>query len=148
MSCEKAIFKQLRARGMRLTPQREIVLSVMHRMEDFSTAEQIHDQVQGISSSIDISTVYRTLDLFQNFHAVAVVEANDGQRRYKLSGLSGPHLHLVCRRCGAVEGISLEQAQGVVACLEAYSGFQVDLDDLSIPGLCEACQAAQDQETE
>jgi Fur family ferric uptake transcriptional regulator len=63
MACEKVFLEKLRERGLRLTPQREMILSTMHEMEGLVTAEAIYAQVQSITSAIDISTVYRTLDL-------------------------------------------------------------------------------------
>ncbi len=62
MSCEETFFKMLRERGFRLTPQREMVLSVMHQLDEFTTAEEIFNQVSQMSSAVDISTVYRTLE--------------------------------------------------------------------------------------
>ena len=144
MSCEKAFFKQLRERGFRLTPQREMVLSVMHNMEDFATAEQIFEGVQTLSSSVDISTVYRTLDLLQDFRIVAAVNLSDGQRRYKLSDVDGPCVHLVCRACGTVIGLDIEQIQSCAASLKEQTGFEADLEQLSVPGLCQDCRAARD----
>ena len=64
------------------------------------TAEQIHEQVREISTAVDISTVYRTLDLLRQFEIVACLDAGDGQNRYELLGLHGPHVHLVCQSCG------------------------------------------------
>ena len=143
MSCEKAIFKQLRERGFRLTPQREMVLSVMHEKEGFSTADDIFDGVHVLSTSVDISTVYRTLDLLQDFDAVAVIDAGDGQRRYRLAGTEGPQLYLVCRSCGRVIGLDQAQQQSIVDLLRDRTGFQIDIGRLSIPGICADCQNAQ-----
>ncbi len=140
MSCEEIFFKQLRQRGFRLTPQREMVLSVMHRLEGLATAEEIFAGVQQISSSVDISTVYRTLDLLQGFDLVACVDPGDGQRRYELSASHAPHLHLVCRACGEVSGAELESAHPLVEHLLAQHGFEADLNHLSIPGLCRVCR--------
>ena len=142
MSCEKGFFKQLRERGFRLTPQREMVLSVMHEREGFATAEEIYAGVQALSSSVDISTVYRTLDLLQAFQVVAVVDPGDGQRRYELLGVHGPHLHLVCHACGKVINTDFEAARPLVDRLEERYAFEADLERLTIPGLCQACRAA------
>jgi Fur family ferric uptake transcriptional regulator len=141
MSCEKDFIQQLRERGFRLTPQREMVLSVMHQIEDFATAEEIYNRVRALSSSVDISTVYRTLDLLQDFHLVASIDPGDGQRRYELLGVQGPHLHLVCRSCGGVIGADLEPAQPLAEYLKECHGFEADLDHLSIPGLCYKCRS-------
>jgi Fur family ferric uptake transcriptional regulator len=139
MSCEEAFFKRLRERGFRLTPQREMVLSVLHEVEDFATAEEIYDRVGAISSSVDISTVYRTLELLQDFHMVASVDPGDGQRRYELLGVHGHHFHLVCRSCGEIIGVEPEAIQAFVVRMREAYGFEVDLEHLSIPGLCQAC---------
>ena len=145
MACEKDFFKQLRERGFRLTPQREMVLSVMHNMESFATAEEIYAEVQALSSSVDISTVYRTLDLLQDFRVVAVVDPGDGQRRYELLGVRGPHLHLVCRSCGEVIGVDSEPIRPFADHLENHFGFMVDLDRLSVPGFCQECWGARER---
>ena len=140
MSCEKAFLERLRERGFRLTPQREMVLSVMHGLEGFCTAEDIYGRVGEISSAVDISTVYRTLDLLQEFELVASVDRGEGQRVYQLVGVEGPHLHLVCRSCGEVTGAELEPAGPLAAFLEEQYGFETDLRHLSVPGLCRECR--------
>jgi Fur family ferric uptake transcriptional regulator len=145
MACEEAIFKQLRESGFRLTPQREMVLSIMHQMDDFATADQIFEGVQTLSSSVDISTIYRTLDLLQDFRVVAAVDLSDGQRRYKLSEVgASARVHLVCRVCGKVIGLDLEQIRSCAVSLQEQTGFEADLDHLTVPGLCQGCRAARD----
>ncbi len=142
MACEQVFVQQLRERGFRLTPQREIILSVLHDVEGLVPAEEIYQRVQNISSSVDISTVYRTLDLLQEFDLVSWVDAGDDQRRYELLGIHGPHLHLVCQVCGQVIGADLEVAQAFGQRLQAEYGFVPALDHLSVPGLCAACADA------
>ncbi len=144
MACEQVFVQQLRERGFRLTPQREIILSVLHDIEGLATAEEIYSRVQRVSSSVDISTVYRTLDLLQGFGLVSCVDPGDDQRRYELLGIHGPHLHLVCQACGQVIGADLEVAQAFGQRLQAEYGFVPALDHLSVPGLCAACAASGD----
>ncbi|MCD6302663.1 MAG: transcriptional repressor [Anaerolineae bacterium] len=142
MACEKEFLRRLHKAGLRLTPQREIVLAVLHEVEGLVTAEEIHHLVQASASTVDISTVYRTLDLLTQFGFVAVIEGDDGQRRYELLGLHGPHIHLVCHRCGAVEGIPLKEVQPFLAALRAMHGFTAIPEKLVITGLCKACSEA------
>lgn len=139
MSCEQVFLEQLRERGFRLTPQREMVLSVMHQLDDFATAEEIYDRVQDFSSAVDISTIYRTLELLHEFHLVALVDPGDGQRRYQLLGVHGQHLHLICRSCGKIIGADLRAAQPLIKQLKEQYGFLVDANDLSMSGLCLTC---------
>jgi Fur family ferric uptake transcriptional regulator len=142
MACEQIFIQRLRERGFRLTPQREMILSVLHDIEGLAKADEIYNRVQHLSSSVDISTIYRTLDLLQKFGLVSCVDPGDGQRRYELLGIHGPHLHLVCQACGQVIGADLDIAQAFGERLKAEHGFQAALDQLSIPGLCQACAAS------
>ena len=139
MACEEVFLQKLRDRGLRLTPQREMILSVMHDVEGLATADEIYAQVQGLTSAVDISTVYRTLDLLQGMDIVACVDPGDGQHLNELLGVHGPHNHLVCQSCGKVMGIAIAEAQPFAQRLRAEQGFVADLDHLSIPGLCQAC---------
>ena len=148
MSCEESFFKELRERGFRLTPQREMVLSVMHQIEGFATVEEIYEKVETLSASVDVSTVYRNLELLQDFHLVASVDPGDGQRRYQLIGVHGAHLHLVCRSCGAVIGADLEPFRPLISYLKEQHGFEVDLEHMSIPGMCRTCSSAHDDATD
>jgi Fur family ferric uptake transcriptional regulator len=139
MTCEQAFFKELRERGFRLTPQREMVLSVLHEIEGFATADEIYERVSGFSSSVDISTVYRTLELLQDFHLVASVDPGDGQRRYELLGIHGQHFHLVCRSCGRIVGVEPRAIESFATGMKEQYDFEIDLEHLSIPGLCREC---------
>lgn len=139
MACKEIFVQQLRERGFRLTPQREIILSVLHDVEGWTTADEIYSRVQEISTSLDISTVYRTLDLLQELDLVFGMEIGDGQRRYELLGVHGPHLHLVCQSCGQVIAADLDAARTFGADLQSKYGFRPALEQLSIPGLCPAC---------
>jgi len=122
-----------------------MVLSIMHQIEGFITAEEVYAQVQNLSSSVDISTVYRTLDLLQEFQLVASIDLGDGQRRYELLGLHGPHLHLVCQSCGEVLGIELEETKSFSDYLAQAHGFEAEMDHVTIPGLCQECRASQNE---
>lgn len=139
MACTEIFVRQLRERGFRLTPQREIILSVLHDVEGWATADEIYARVQKVTTSLDISTVYRTLDLLQELDLVFGMDTGDGQRRYELLGVHGPHLHLVCQSCGQVIAADLDAARAFGMDLQAKYGFQPALDQLSIPGLCPAC---------
>jgi Fur family ferric uptake transcriptional regulator len=140
MACEEDFFRRLRERGLRLTPQREMMLSALHEIEGLATAEEIFSRVQARSAAVDISTVYRALELFQEFGLVAGVDGVDGQRRYELTTTHGRHMHLVCSHCGAVIGAELEPARVLADLLQEHYGFVLDLSQLSLPGLCDKCR--------
>ncbi len=142
MACEAFFLKKLRASGFRLTPQRELVLTVLHQLQNFATAEEIYSQVQRMNSSVNISTVYRTLELLQEFRLVTGVDSGDGQRLYRLLDVEAPHLHLVCRQCGQIIGVELEPFEPLTSFLAEQYGFAVQAEQLCLPGLCRECRFA------
>lgn len=142
MSCKEIFLKQLHEAGFRFTPQREKVLDILHDIEGHATVEEIYDRVQAFSSSVDISTVYRTLELLQDFGFVGVIDLGDGQRRYELVGVHTPHHHLLCRCCGELVEIEPKELEPLIEHLRQVYGFAAEPCDLVIHGVCRKCQAS------
>lgn len=140
MSCEDVFLKKLSGQGFRMTMQREVVLSVLHNLPRASSAEEIFSQVQQVSSAVDISTVYRTLELLQEFEMVISSDVGSGHRVFKLVSIEEPHIHLVCKGCGNVIGIETDPVDEMAAYLADKYHFLMDLQNFSIPGLCKDCQ--------
>lgn len=139
MACTESFIAALRERGLRMTPQREMVLSALHDLADHETADEIYRRVQARSAAVDISTVYRTLDLLQDLRMLAVTEGADGQRRYTLLGLHGDHVHLVCHACGREIQVDAGPIVSLAAELHERYGFTLDLGHRSLGGVCGAC---------
>jgi len=143
MSCQEEFLAKLRERGFRMTPQREAVLTVLHDLEEHASADEIHARALQLNATVDIATVYRTLELLQEFGLLAVIELGDGLRRYELSAVHGTHHHLRCRRCGALVRIEAAQIEPFLQALQQQLGFRAEAEHLVISGLCQACQAAE-----
>ncbi len=141
MACEQVFVGELRARRFRVTAPRQTVLSALHDVDGFVTAEQLHARVRRTSSAVDLATVYRTLDLLQKLDLVSSVDGADGQRRYELLGIHGPHMHLTCQACGRVIAADPGVARPFAERIEAEYGFRAAVDHLSVPGLCPDCAA-------
>lgn len=142
MACTQKFIAALRGRGMRITPQREMVLAVLHDLADHETAEEIYRRVQARSTAVDLSTVYRTLELLQEMGWLVVAETADGQRRYALAGQHSDHIHLVCRRCGREIEAEAEAFHALANEVQQRYGFTLDLAHRSLGGVCAACIAA------
>ncbi len=141
MCCQDRFVELLHGRGLRLTPQRELILSALHELEGHHTTEEIYRAVQRHSQAIDLSTVYRTLELLEALGFVASIDFGDGERRYELLTTHRPHHHLLCTSCGRVETIPHEALSDLKASLENRYGFELaETAHLLIPGLCRACQ--------
>jgi Fur family transcriptional regulator, ferric uptake regulator len=142
LCCEERFLQQLRERGFRLTPQREMILHILHDAEEHATAEELFARVSVLSSAVDLSTVYRTLELLEEFHLVASFDLGDGERRYELLTLHHPHYHLHCRSCHQLITIDAQELQPLIAQLAQEHGFEAQFEHLIIPGLCQGCQSA------
>lgn len=131
---------QLRDRGYRLTPQRQLVLEAVGRL-GHATPETIAAEVRRTARGVNISTVYRTLDLLEDLGLVWHVHLTHGAPTYHVAG-QHRHIHLVCGSCGAIDEISPDRLTGLVGELRQEIGFQVDVDHVALTGRCADCSAA------
>lgn len=132
--------KELRARGYRVTPQRQLVLEAVTKLKH-GTPEEIWADVQRTASGVNISTIYRTLELLEQLGLVTHTHLGHGAPRYHLAA-EAKHVHLVCSECGMVTEVSPEAVADLVTSLERGYGFQTDVGHLTVFGRCAACLAA------
>lgn len=128
---------ELRARGYRLTPQRQLVLEAVAEL-GHATPEEIATAVRKTADGVNISTVYRTLELLEELGLVRHTHLGHGAPTYSVAG-DDDHVHLVCRECGAVEEAERVLVDGVVERLQAAKGFRVDIGHFALFGTCRAC---------
>ena len=130
---------RLRARGYRLTPQRQLVLQAVAEL-GHATPEDIVTAVQRTATGVNISTVYRTLELLEELGLVRHTHLGHGAPTYSVS-TDDDHVHLVCRDCGDVQEASPEVVAPVVQQLAATHGFHVDVGHFAVFGRCRQCAA-------
>ncbi|MDH2426968.1 Fur family transcriptional regulator [Sphaerisporangium sp. TRM90804] len=131
--------EELRARGYRVTPQRQLVLEAVARL-GHATPEDICGEVQETARGINISTVYRTLELLEELGMVTHTHLGHGAPTYHLAS-EADHVHLVCRECGNVTEIRPELVQNLVATLDNELGFTTDVHHLTVFGQCRDCRS-------
>ena len=104
MSPCEGLISELRARGHRLTPQREMIVEAVAHAGRHVTAEEVFEQVQAKTLAVNIATVYRTLDLLARMGIITKLTLGDGQSRYefKSSEKKDHHHHLICTTCGRI----------------------------------------------
>jgi Fur family ferric uptake transcriptional regulator len=127
---------------MRMTPQRQLVLDAVRQLVH-ATPEQVHATVSQTADSVNITTVYRTLELLEELGLVTHTHLSHGAPNYHLAG-ERPHIHLVCRGCGIVEGVDPSLLQPLADDLKAQRGFVVDIAHVALFGLCSTCQVGAD----
>ena len=129
----------LRSLGMRLTPQRQLVLEAVTTLRH-GTPDEIGAEVRRTAGAVNISTVYRTLELLEELGLVTHTHLGHGAPTYH-AATDEDHLHLVCRECGTVTETNVSAADALVGRLADLHGFETDVAHFAIYGRCRACRS-------
>jgi len=132
---------RLRARGLRWTPQRRLLLSVLSDAKGHITATELIERCRTTDPQTIPSTVYRTLDVLEDLGLVRHGHGADGREEFHVLPETD-HGHLHCRECGSSWEIESRQAESLVTALANERGFVIDLSHLTVVGTCAICAAA------
>lgn len=135
----------LRERGYRLTPQRQLVLEAVETL-GHATPDDILCEVRKTASGVNVSTVYRTLELLEELGLVSHTHLGHRAPTYHLAARHR-HLHLVCRDCGDVIEVDTSVAASFTSRLRQEFGFDTDLKHFAIFGRCAGCTGGTAAET-
>jgi Fur family ferric uptake transcriptional regulator len=133
MSC----IKTLKEKGLKLTPQRRLIIDAIHETDTHLTAEEIVNYVQARVPEVNKSTIYRTLDLLERNGCVFKSELDDHAIYHHAE--EGHHHHLVCSRCGKTIDCDEDLFESVERSLGNKHGFKVSFNHMVISGLCQEC---------
>ena len=132
------IIDKLSQAGHRLTPQRLMIVSAIENSSDHISAEEIYAQVAAKFPNVNISTVYRTLELLQRLGLVTETDLGGGRVRYHPAE-KGHHHHLICEQCGAVIDLDESVLAPLKDALLRQCNFVADLKHIGIFGRCVKC---------
>jgi Fur family ferric uptake transcriptional regulator len=133
-----AVRDQLRARGLRWTPQRRTLIEVLSRADGHVTGAELIERCRRIDPTTIPSTVYRTLNVLEDLGLLRHSHGADGREEFHVQPVTS-HGHLHCRSCGTTWEVPAEEAAVIVDALRRSRGFAVDLSHLSIGGECAGC---------
>ena len=132
--------ERLRSHGYRITPQRQFVLEAVVSL-GHGTPEEILAEVQRRSVGVNLSTVYRTLEVLEEVGLITHVHIGHGAPTYH-SAEDDVHVHLVCRSCEAVDSVPAALVEPLTDVLVGERGFVTDVSHMTIQGTCRACREA------
>jgi len=115
-----------------------MIVSAIENSDNHISAEEIYAQVIAKYSYVNISTVYRTLEMLKRLGLVTETDLGEGRVRYHPAG-KGHHHHLVCRECGTTIDLDESVLSPVKEVLRKKYGFIADLRHLAIFGRCIKC---------
>ncbi len=134
------LLKAMKTQGLRMTPQRLIILSAIADGEGHMNVDDVYRRAKQSYPYMDVATVYRTLHLFKKLRLVTEVGMGD-RLHYELTDPSAIHHHMVCRSCGKAFNLSPSYLDEFRSRLVEEFGFVPDLDHFAVSGTCSSCHS-------
>ncbi len=133
------VVEALQQIGYRLTPQRMMILEAIADSAGHLSAEEIHETVRTAYPYLDISTVYRTLDLLKTLHLVSETDLGRGPAQYELLS-KGLHHHLICTECGEILDVPNSLLDSLRHAMSEEYDFHAEIEHLAVFGICSNCE--------
>jgi len=135
-----AAIGALRARGLRLSSARRLVLEALFAEQGPISAEQIADGLDGRLPPSDLASVYRNLERLEELGLVRHVHLGHRAGLYALAGASDRE-YLTCEGCGAHRAVDPAVLDPARAALESATGWSARFTHFPIVGLCPDCSS-------
>ena len=141
------IGEKLKARESKLTTRRELTLKVLlENKGKHLSAEEVYNLVKKEAPDVGLATVYRALELFQEFGLIHAIDFGDGRKRYEFGTEEGEdhhhHHHLICIKCGSIIEVNEDLLEELENRVSIKHNFTVTDHQLKIFGICRQCGAA------
>jgi Fur family peroxide stress response transcriptional regulator len=130
------IIETLKAKRLRVTPQRFAVYANLLDRTDHPTAEQLLTDLNQHGPVSSQATIYNSLQALQGVGLVREVLLGEGVCRYDAN--VAPHHHFRCRCCGAIEDIPWEQFESIDI-TQVRPGLEVEGYEVTVSGVCQDC---------
>jgi len=132
-----SLIESFRSNGMKVTPQRRLLCSLVAEAHDHPTVETLYHRAARSMPTISLKTVYSTLAELSDLGAIKLTTLGAGTLRVDRN--TAPHAHLVCNECGRVIDRPLDPADPTpAAALE--TGFEIQEQILVYRGRCASCR--------
>ncbi len=130
---------------VRNTRQRRVVKATLEQLEDFISAQDLHQLMSSRGESVSLATTYRILQSLAETQEVDVLKTADGQAIYRQCLVQQHHHHLLCRSCGAAKELEVPQLEQWAKDIGRNYGYQQVDHVIEITGICSSCQLKEDQ---
>lgn len=130
--------QQIKSTGLRVTPTRLAVLSILNSSQKPMDIASIYDAVARQHVDADQATIYRIIENFIDKGLIAKVQFQE--KKFYYEALRSEHHHAMCTSCGVIEDVSNCSISNLESEIEASHGFKVATHSLEFYGLCATCQ--------
>lgn len=133
------LVDNLKSCGYKVTQQRKAILeTLLLNSKSMLSAENIIMESKKIYNKINMSTVYRNLEILEELNLLCIVSGDDGATLYKLISSSHHHHHIVCKECGRTESIEVCPLDTFKKIAEEKN-FHLTDHKLELYGYCDNC---------
>jgi Fe2+ or Zn2+ uptake regulation protein len=126
-----------RDRGLRVTPQRQVIFRLLQRNDVHPTVESLYDSARTEMPTISLKTVYQTVHDLETMGEVSLLDLGTGSVRVD-PNVEHPHHHLICTACGKVRDVTIDVGSLRLAPRDRR-GFNVDDVQVHFRGVCDEC---------
>ncbi|WP_396916552.1 Fur family transcriptional regulator [Mycolicibacterium sp.] len=127
--------------AVRSTRQRAAIADLLGEIEEFRSAQELHDELRRRGQGIGLTTVYRTLQAMANSGVVDTLRTDTGESVYRRCS-EHHHHHLVCRSCGSTVEVDGGAAEVWADQVAAEHGFSDVSHTIEIFGVCGECDGS------
>lgn len=124
--------------GQRATRQRAAVAELLNSLDEFRSAQHLHEQLRRHGEGIGLTTVYRTLQSLADAGEIDVLRTDSGEALYRRCSANHHH-HLVCRSCGRTVEVAGPAVEKWADRIAAENGFSNLSHTIEITGICADC---------
>ena len=130
-----------RARGLKVTPQRQCIFRVLHGNATHPTAETVYAAASAEMPTISLKTVYQTLNDLATMGEIALLDLGTGSGRFD-PNVERVHHHLVCEQCGKVRDVFADFGELKVPA-GVREGFTLGRAEVVFRGRCRDCSTSE-----
>lgn len=130
----KTLEQQCVDRGMRMTEQRRVIARVLEQSADHPDVEELYRRSVKVDPNISISTVYRTVKLFEDAGIIERHDFREGRSRYETVP-DEHHDHLIDVKSGRVIEFQSEEIEALQERIAREHGFQLVDHRLELYGI-------------
>lgn len=128
----------LKAKHLKVTPQRLAIFDVLYNTVEHPSAETIYKALRTTHPTMSLATVYKTLDTLKKSDLVKELNVGEDSFRYDANTISHPHM--ICTTCHQVSDLYTDVLNHVIATAQAETDFKIESEKIFFYGTCPKCQ--------
>lgn len=133
-----ALTAALHERGLRVTPQRQVIHTFLAGSQSHPTVDAVYEAVRQVLPTVSLRTVYQALHDFEELGEIRLVPLGGSSLRVEVR--SDDHAHIVCVQCGEIQDVDVDPPTFVPPRSQRH--FTVERTDVVLSGRCAPCREA------